>query len=100
MPQTVTRDVDGNVAVTLTCSPEVRPEQRAALLVGGREVLAEPHPTQTDTLTFEFGNPTPADEPDPVEHFVRLRVDGVDSLLIDRTGAVPAFRNSQRVIVE
>jgi hypothetical protein len=100
LPVTVTRDVQGVLTLPLDCRPEVRPAQRAALLLGNREILSQPHPAQTGTLTFEFDNPTPAEAPDPVEHFARLRVDGVDSLLIDRTGDVPVFRNNQRVRIE
>jgi hypothetical protein len=100
MPATVIRDVNGDVTLVLDCVPEVRTEQRAMLLLGEREIASEPRTAQTDPLTFEFGNPTPADEPDPVEHFARLRVDGVDSLLIDRTGSVPVFRNDQKVTIE
>lgn len=102
-PITVIRAADGDVTLTLDCIPEVRPAQRAALLLGDREILSEPHPApplQTGTLTFEFGNPTFAEAPDPVEHFARLRVDGADSLLIDRTGDVPVFRNNQKVRIE
>ncbi len=100
MPATVIRDANGDVSLALDSVPEVRLEQRAMLLLGEREIASQPRAAQTDPLTFEFGNPTPADEPDPVEHFARLRVDGVDSLLIDRTGSVPVFRNDQRVTIE
>ena len=99
MPTSVARDLAGRVSMTLTCSPRVRPGQRASLLLGGREIPAQPFNVATDTLDFEFDNPTPADAPDPVESFARLRVDGVDSLLLDRTVTPPIFRNSQRVTV-
>ena len=104
LPVTVVRDADGMVQFSLDCRPEVRFGQRAALLLGDREILSEPPtappPSQTGTLTFEFDNPTPGEAPDPVEHFVRLRVDGVDSLLINSSGSVPVFRSNQRVIIE
>lgn len=99
MPASVARDVAGHVSMTLTCSPRVRPGQRASLLLGGREIPAQPFNVATDTLDFEFDNPAPADAPDPVESFARLRVDGVDSLLLDRAVTPPAFRNSQRVTI-
>jgi hypothetical protein len=71
----------------------VRPEQRAALLLGDREVLAQPHPAATDTLTFVVtAAPTG-------EHFLRLRIDGVDSLLVDRTATPPVFDSNQRVTI-
>lgn len=92
-PQTAPRDPAGNVTFQLTCSPEVRPGQRAALLLGDREVLAEAHPAQTDTLTFRVLAASPG------THFVRLRVDGVDSLLIDRSVTPPVFDLTQRVTI-
>jgi hypothetical protein len=92
-PNPAARDASGSVTLTLTVSPEVRPEQRAALLLGDREILAQPHPTQTGTLTFLV-------TAGPVgEHFVRLRVDGVDSLLVDRTVTPPVFDPTQKVTI-
>jgi hypothetical protein len=73
----------GDVTLTLTCQPKVRPEQRAALLFGDREVLASPHTAPTETLTFQLEDLTAG------EYFVRLRVDGVDSVLIARTTDTP-----------
>ncbi|MFQ5927043.1 MAG: DUF4255 domain-containing protein [Terriglobia bacterium] len=92
-PITVARNAAGDASITLTCSPQVRSAQRAALLLGDREVLAQSHPVQTDTLTFLV---TAA----PVgEHLVRLRVDGVDSLLVDRTVTPPVFDPTQKVTI-
>lgn len=85
------RDIHGNCTITLICNPNVRPAQRVALLLGDREILAQPHPSQTDTLTFAVT------AVDPGPYFVRLRVDGVDSLLIDRTTTPPSFDPSQRI---
>jgi hypothetical protein len=92
-PNPAARDPSGDVTLTLTCSPQVRPEQRAALLLGDREILAQPHPAQTDTLTFLVTNAPTG------EHFVRLRVDGVDSLLVDRTVTPPVFDETQKVTI-
>ena len=92
-PDPAPRDAGGDVALTVTCRPEVRPEQRAALLLADREIPAQPHPAQTDTLVF------PVTAASPGEHFVRLRVDGVDSLLVDRSVTPPAFDESQRVTI-
>ena len=99
MPTTEARDGLGHVSMSLTCSPDVQPGQRASLLLGGREIPAQPFNAATSTLDFEFDNPTPADAPDPVESFARLRVDGVDSLLMDRTVTPPVFRNDQKVTI-
>jgi hypothetical protein len=83
----------GDIAYTATCSPEIRPEQRASLLLGSREILADAHPAQTPTLTFLATGMTPGD------YFVRLRVDGVDSLLVDKTKTPPMFDGTQTVTV-
>ena len=99
MPVSVARDGLGHVSMSLTCSPDVQPGQRASLLLGGREIHAEPFNAATNTLDFEFDNPTPADSPAAVESFARLRVDGVDSLLTDRTVVPPVFRNDQKVTI-
>jgi Pvc16 N-terminal domain len=79
-------------ALSITCSPEVLPSQRVSLLVGDREVLAQAHATQTDTLNFVM----PADLSG--SFFVRLRVDGVDSQLVtDFEAALPEFDPTQKV---
>ena len=83
----------GNITFTVTVSPEVRPEQRADLLLGDTEILADAHKTQTNTLTFQAVNVAVGD------YYVRLRVDGVDSILIDRTKQPPVFDSTQKVTV-
>lgn len=93
LPQTVARDGSGNATITLTCTPEVRPEQRAALLLGNQEILAQPHPTQTNSLTFVVL------AADPGAYFVRLRVDGADSLLVDQTITTAGFDPNQQVTI-
>jgi len=93
LPLDVTRNADHAADITLKCSPQVQPRQRAALLLGDREVFAEPHPAATDTLTFKVPNA-------PLGlHFLRLRIDGVDSLLITSVADKPAFDPDQRVTI-
>jgi hypothetical protein len=82
-----------NITYTVTCSPEVRPEQYAALLLGDQELVAQPHSTQTATLSFQAQNLSAA------KYFVRLRVDGVDSLLVNRALTPPVFDPTQKVTV-
>ena len=98
-PVVVARDAQGLAIVNVNCRPEVRPAQRVALLLGSREIPAEPHPAQTAALTFRVTNPRPVDSPAAVEHFARLRVDGVDSILVDRSGPVPVFDTNQKVTI-
>lgn len=82
-----------NITYTVTCGPEAWPDQGAVLLLGDREVAAQPHVTQTATLTFPAQNLSAGD------YFVRLRVDGVDSLLVNRAVTPPVFDPTQKVTV-
>jgi hypothetical protein len=92
LPLDVTRAPNEKAEIDLACSPEVRPGQRAALLIGDREVPAEAHPATTGSLKFLV-------EHAPLgEHFLRLRIDGVDSLLVLRPpNGPPVFDSTQKV---
>ncbi len=92
-PDPAARDPQGDVTLTVTCRPEVRPEQAVSLLVGSREVRAEAREDATDELTFEVVRAR-AGQP-----WLRLRVDGVDSRLVDRTVSPPVFDPTQRVTI-
>jgi hypothetical protein len=83
----------GNITYTVTCTPQVLPLQQAVLLLGDREIQAQPHPTITGTLTFNASDVAAG------TYFVRLRIDGVDSLLIDRSVKPPVFDPTQKVTV-
>lgn len=93
-PNPAPRDADDNVELTLTFSPQVRPGQRAALLLGDREILSKPHDAQTDTLEVLITDAAIG------EHFIRLRIDGVDSLLVDRSVTPPVFDPTQKVTIQ
>ena len=96
---TVGKDADNNITFTVECGPEVRPEQRAALLVGNLEIPSQPHPVQTHTLTFVAKSILLARSILPGDYFVRLRVDGVDSLLVNRAVTPPVFFDNQKVTI-
>lgn len=91
MPTSAALNAEGTATLALSCSPEVRPKQQVSLFLGDREVLAEAHPQPTATLTFEIRNAPLG------EHRLRLRVDGVDSLLVDRSTWPPTFDETQMV---
>jgi uncharacterized protein DUF4255 len=84
----------GQIAFAVTVAPEVLPGQRATLVLGDVEFLADPVAgTPTGSLTF-WGPPLA-----PGSYFARLRVDGVDSQYIDRSQKPPAFDLTQQVTV-
>lgn len=82
-----------DLSLDVSCQPDVWPAQQVSVLVGSQAFPADAHPAQTDALTFCL-----KDVPSG-SHFVRLRVDGVDSLLIDYTAVPPVFDESQKVII-
>jgi len=97
--------------LTVGCSPKVRsgpyvvdPEdqedvdlggirQRVSLLLGDREIPAH-FDEWTDHLVFDLA------ELNPGEYYVRLRVDGVDSLFIDYEETPPKFIETFKVTIE
>jgi hypothetical protein len=83
----------GSVTYTATCSPEVWPGQSAMLLLGSVEIPANSFTAQTGTLTFAASNLASG------SYYFRLRVDGVDSLLVNRAVTPPAFDQTQQVTV-
>ncbi len=85
----------GDIAITVQCTPNVLPAQRAALLFGDREIPANARSAPTGTLSFDISGAAAG------EYFVRLRVDGVDSLIVIRSGTPPKpqFDPAQKVTV-
>jgi len=75
IPIVVTLSADAStVEIRLACRPKVWPAQRASLLLGDREVIAEPSAGASDALLFRVAHAVRGSFP------VRLRVQGVDSL--------------------
>ena len=92
----------GDVNLTITCTPRLRPEQFAqtSLLFGSRAIA----PTIVNN-PVDPTQPTAIDFTVPAvlagQYMVRLRVNGIDSLPITMTGSPPAFNvdPAQRVTV-
>ena len=80
------------VTITMASRPQARPEQSVALALDSLEARALPRIAATDPLVFEFPNTVQAGL-----HWVRLRVDGADSVLLDRSGPAPVFDPSQQI---
>ena len=87
----------GDVTLTITCSPQVLPKQKAELLLADRQVAAEDHPTATGTLTFVV-----KDAPAVKDALVSVRVDGVESLPFVLAGKPPrlVFDDTQKVTIQ
>lgn len=83
----ITPDGQGNATVTITCAPYLHPGQQASLLIGDQEAPADPFSGPTDKPSFTFTSLQPSNQAVPL----RLRVDGVDSPIIDMTKKPPVF---------
>jgi len=83
----------GAVTVQLVFTPEVRPSQHVRLMVAGHEALPANLGSQTGSLDFVF-----PELPDGSQK-LRLRVDGVDSLLINREKEPPEFEPGQQLVI-
>ncbi len=85
-PFSATRD--GNtVTLVLDMAPEVRPGQKVSLILGDREIAAEPFAVATSRLTFIVVEAAAAGN----RLLARLRVDGFESPIIDRTATPVAY---------
>ena len=86
----------GEVTLVVECSPKVWETQRVTIVIGDRELAVEPIATdKADTLTFKAKSEVLT----AGSQWVRLRVDGVESILVNRSGALPVFDPSQGVTI-
>ena len=87
------RNVDDSVTVDLIVSPEVHNNQSVALILGQAQQFSEDFDDKTGNVSFVF----------PVlpagNYWARIRVDGIDSILINRGVTPPAFHADQEVAV-
>lgn len=88
LPMTVA-SAGGTATIGLTAVPHVRPGQVASLVLGQREVTLPPVTSTTGALTAIVTSAAPGN------HLARLRVDGLDSPIIDRTAVPPEFLNQR-----
>jgi hypothetical protein len=90
----VVQDAQHNatLTVTVTCHPNVLADQRVLLVFGDQEIAAAPFGNPSNTLTFRVVAVPPG------LYYLRLRIDGVDSLLVaDYTKKPPEFDPAQRI---
>jgi hypothetical protein len=90
----------GDITLTIECMPQVRDDQRVALIFGNRTVSPDNISTPADpiapsTLIFSVANAEARTEP----YVLRLRVDGVDSIPVDFSNDTPQFAADQKVTI-
>jgi len=85
LPLDIVRDAGGTASFTLAVTPQVRPGQQVTLFLGQQSVAPEPVTTSTGSLQFVVPSAPVGD------HLARLRIDGVDSPVIDRSVVPPRF---------
>lgn len=83
----------GVVTIELEFTPEVRSSQDVRLMAGGHEALPVDLSSQTSTLDFAYPELKAGNQ------WVRLRVDGVDSLLVNRAKTPPEFNATQNMVI-
>jgi hypothetical protein len=77
----------GNVTLTVPCTPFLRPGQEVFLIIGDQQAAADPFTTATNSPSFHY----PALQPTGGLVPARMRVDGVDSPIINMTTTPPVF---------
>jgi hypothetical protein len=92
-PIAMTRGTVNGVANVLSlrigCKPEMRVGQKVTLLMDTREAPAQPFVANTATLDFQFADAPPAGG----TPLLRLKVDGIESLVVNRGARPPEFFN-------
>jgi hypothetical protein len=85
LPTDVARDGNRDAQITITFTPELRAGQTVSLLLGSEEILPETFTAPTNTLDFI------ARDTQPGTRLARLRIDGIDSPIVDRGNEPPTF---------
>ncbi len=96
LPLSVNRQADGSASVGIQFRPVLRAGQQASLIVGEQELHPQPF-TGPATSTLNFVIPDAEATPAP-GLLVRLRIDGIDSAVVDRTARPPVFLDKRLVI--
>lgn len=88
-PIAMTRSAANVLSLRIGCRPEVRVGQNVTLLMDTHEAPAQPFAANTATLDFEFADAPPAGG----TPLLRLKVDGIESIVVNRGARPPAFFN-------
>jgi hypothetical protein len=88
-PIAMARSTANVLSLRIGSAPEVRVGQKVALLMDTREAPARPFAANSATLDFEFPDAPPAGG----TPLLRLKVDGIESIVVNRGARPPAFFN-------
>ena len=97
LPMAVTRDGSGTASFTINFLPALRAGQTVSLVLGQQEFVPQPFTPPVTALSFVIPDAPVA--ADPLGHLARLRIDGIDSPIINRAATPPTFLN-QRVNIQ
>ena len=90
LPKTVAR-TNGVATIDLAVDPPLAAGQEALRIIAGRVIPGR----QVNPASLEFTVPGL----ELRDYFIRLRVDGIDSFLLDLSGPLPAYDETQKVTV-
>jgi len=85
LPLSTALSGSGTASFSLDIAPELREGQSVSLFLGDREIPPQSYTPPTASLSFEV------DGLEPGTFLARLRVDGIDSPIIDRSSTPPQF---------
>jgi len=89
LPMNVPRDAGGTASFSISFQPQLRAGQSVSLLLGQQEFAPQAFTAPVGTLDFVIANAPLGD------HLARLRIDGIDSPIIDRAAEPPVFFNQR-----
>ncbi|HEX7362542.1 MAG TPA: DUF4255 domain-containing protein [Bryobacteraceae bacterium] len=85
----------GNTTVTVPCSPFLRPGQEVFLIIGDQLAAADAFTAPTNAPSFTYPNL----QATAGLVRARIRVDGIESRIVDRTTTPPSFTGPQVQVV-
>jgi hypothetical protein len=85
----------GNTTLTVPCSPFLRPGQEVFLIIGDQLAVANAFTMPTNVPSFTY----PDLQPTGGLVRARIRVDGIESRIVDRTTTPPSFTGPQVQVV-
>ena len=77
------------LSLSIGCQPAVRVGQNVTLLMDTREAPAQPFTANASALDFQFADAPPAGG----TPLLRLKIDGIESIVVNRGARPPAFFN-------